>query len=224
MNPVPTVLAAVFGGLSAYQYVLKPYFSRASQLTRELARYPRKSLAELPEGTLGRVVGKAVALDDTLEAPLSGRACLYYTSIVEVSAGKDWKEILREDRAVMFVLDDGSARAIVDPSSCKVVLDFTQTGSSGTFDKPTEREKAFLDAHDTASTHAGGLLNRSLRYREALIEVGGTVAIYGTTTREPDPGRHPEGGYREDAPTQLRMTSSRKQPMIISNNASATRS
>ncbi|HSN25713.1 MAG TPA: hypothetical protein VLT45_05490 [Kofleriaceae bacterium] len=223
MNPVPTVLAVVFGGMTAYQYVLKPYFSRASQLTRELGRYPRMSLAELPEGTLGRVVGKAVALDDTLEAPLSGRPCLYYTSIVEVSDGKDWKEIIREDRAVMFVLDDGSERAIVDPSSSKVVLDFMETGSSGTFDKPTAREQAFLDAHDTASTHAGGLFNRSLRYREAMIEVGGTIAIYGATTREPDPNARPDGGYRGDAPTQLRMTSSRKQPMVISNSASATR-
>ncbi len=223
MNPVPTVLAVAFGGITAYQYILKPYFSRESQLKRELARYPRKTLAELPEGTLGRVVGKAVALDDTLEAPLSGRPALYYTAIVEVSDGKDWKEIVREDRAVMFVVDDGSARAIVDPSSCKVALDFTQTGSSGTLDKPTEREKAFLDAHGTASTHAGGLFNRSLRYREAVIEVGGTIAIYGATTREPDPDARPDGGYRSDAATQLRMTSSRKQPMMISNSASATR-
>lgn len=204
-------------------YFVRHYLAPATKLNRELRNTPRRTLAELPEGTLGRVVGKAVALDDTLEAPLSGRPCLYYTSIVEVSDGKYWKQIVREDRAVMFVLDDGTAKAIVDPSSSKVVLDFEQTGASGTFDKPTEREQAFLDAHDTASTHAGGLFNRSLRYREAVIEVGDTIAIFGATTREPDPDARPEGGYRGDAPTQLRMTSSRKQPMIISNSASATR-
>jgi hypothetical protein len=155
------------------------YLSPANALNRQLRASPRRSLAELPEGTPARVVGKAEPLDDTLEAPLSGRRCLYYTVIVEVSEGRHWKQIVREDRAVMFTLDDGSARAIVDPSRSKVALEFDERSASGTFDNPTEREQAFLDAHKTDSRHAFGLFNRSLRYREAIIAVGETIAIFG---------------------------------------------
>jgi hypothetical protein len=43
------------------------------------------------------------------------------------------------------------------------------------------------------------------------------------TTREPDPDAPPDARYRGDAPTQLRMTSSRKQPMMISDSPLATR-
>ena len=42
-----------------------------------LAATPRRSIAELPDGELARVVGRTAQLDEVLEAPLSGRPCLY---------------------------------------------------------------------------------------------------------------------------------------------------
>lgn len=220
MNLVPAIFAAGAGAVLVYREVHK-YMSPANQLRRQLRDTPRRSLAELPEGTAARIVGRAEAIEDTLEAPLTGRPCLYYTAIVEVSDGKDWREIIREDRAVMFMLDDGSARAIIDPSSSKVALEFDGNSDSGVLDNPNEREQAFLDAHNTAGRRR--VFNRSLRYREAVIEVGETIAIFGAAVREPDPTAQPEAAYRGDAPTRLLMTSSRKQPMIISDSPAATR-
>jgi hypothetical protein len=220
---VNVIAAIVAAGCAAkgFHAGVRWYMSPANQFRRQLRDKPRRSLAELPEGTAARIVGRAEALDDTLEAPLTGRRCLYYTAIVEVSDGKDWREIIREDRAVMFVLDDGSARAIIDPSASKVALEFDGNSDSGVLDNPNEREQAFLDAHATAGKRR--IFNRSLRYREAVIEVGETIAIFGAAVREPDPAGKPEAAYRGAAPTRLLMTSSRKQPMIISDSPAATR-
>jgi len=220
VNLVSAIFAAGAGAVLVYREARK-YMSPANQLRRQLRALPRRSLAELPEGTSARIVGRAEAIDDTLEAPLTGRRCLYYTAIVELSEGNHWREIIREDRAVMFVLDDGSARAIVDPSSSKVALEFDGKSDSGFLDNPNEREQAFLDAHNTPGRRL--VFNRSLRYREAVIEVGETIAIFGAAVREPDPTAQPEAAYRGDAPTRLLMTSSRKQPMIISDSRAATR-
>jgi hypothetical protein len=220
LNPLAIVGMTISGGWMLYRGVRR-YMAPANQLKREIGGLPRRTLAELPEGTPARIVGKADVLEDTLEAPLTGRRCLYYTAIVEVSDGPDWREIVREDRAVMFIIDDGSGRAVVDPRESKVALDFDEESASGTFDKPNEREQAFLDEHKTSSTH--GAFNRNLRYREATIGIGDTIAIFGAAMREPDPTGQPEAAYRGDAPTKLRMTSSRKYPMMISDSAEATR-
>jgi hypothetical protein len=209
-----------FFGVGAW---VRHYTSPTSRLNRELRSCPRRTLAEVPEGTPARIVGKAEVLGDTLEAPLTGRACLYYTAIVEVSEGRKWRQIIREDRALLFLLDDGTARAIVDPSRSKVALEFDGRSASGTFDNPTEREQAFLDANKIASRHGLGLFNRSLRYREAIIGVGETIAIFGAPVREPDPNAAPEAAYRGDAPTRLRMASSPKYPMMISDSPRARR-
>lgn len=219
-NPIAIAGMTISGSVLAYRGIRR-YMSPENQLKRQLRDTPRRTLAELAEGTPARIVGKADALDDVLEAPLTGRTCLYYTAIVEVSEGQNWREIIREDRAVMFTIDDGTARAIVDPSRSKVALDYDGKSSSGTFDKPNERETAFLEAHKTASKH--GLFNRNLRYREATIGVGDTIAIFGAAVREPDPDAQPEASYRGDPPTRLRMTSSPKHPMMISDSPLATR-
>jgi hypothetical protein len=200
------------------------YLSPANKLKRQLRRLPRRTLAELAEGTSAHVTGKAEGLDDPLEAPLSGRRCLYYVAIVAVSKGRSTRQLIREERGVPFILDDGTARAIIDPSGCKAVLDFDSRSSSGTFDNPTPRELAFLLKHG-ASARDGilGYFNRDLHYREAVIEAGERIAIIGEAVREPDPDGTPEAAYRGDAPTRLRMTSSVKQPMIISDIPSVTR-
>lgn len=200
------------------------YFSEANRLKRELKGAPRYSLAELPEATRGRVVGQAQPLDGTLEAPLTGRACLYFVITVEQhhSTGRSryWKTLIREEQGVPFLLRDGTGHAIVDPRSAKVALDVDGRGDSGTFDSPTERESAFLARHGT--TGQGWIFNKRLRYREAVIEIGETVAILGAGVREPDPTAPPQAAYRGDQPTRVRMTSSPRFPLVISDSPDTT--
>ena len=72
-------------------------------------------------------------------------------------------------------------------------------------------------------TGLGTALFESLRYREAMIEVGETVAVLGSGVREPDPNAPPEAAYRGAPPTPLRLTSSPRFPLIISDDPSTTR-
>jgi E3 Ubiquitin ligase len=201
------------------------YFSPARRIKRELRATRRVALRELPESTRARVVGAARIIEGSLEAPLTGRACLYYVVTVEQhhSNGRSsyWKNIIREERGVSFLLDDGTGRAIVDPNAAKVALDVDGRGNSGTFDEPDEREAAFLARHGTSGQ--GWVFNKRLRYREAVIEVGETVAIVGEGVREPDPHAAPEAAYRGEQPTRVRMTSSARFPLLISDSPDTTR-
>ncbi len=196
-------------------------FNPASRLKRQLRGAPRFALAELSEATLGRVVGRAAVLRDQLTAPLTGRACVHYIAKVEQQQGKSWRTIITEERGVPFVLDDGTGRAIVEAQHARIALDFDSRSSSGTFDDPTEIERAFLDKH--GQTGQGWIFNKQLRYREAIIEVGETVAVLGAGTREPDPEAAPPADYRGDQPTLLRLTSSASYPLVISDDPSTTR-
>jgi len=210
--------------LIAGMFLVAWYFSPAARLKRELKATPRMPLRELPESTRARVVGGAHPIDGTLEAPLTGRPCLYYVVTVEQhhSTGRSsyWKQIIKEERGLTFLLDDGTGKAIVDPSAAKVALDVDGKGDSGTFDEPNARESAFLQRHGTNGQ--GWVFNKRLRYREAVIEVGETVAIVGEGVREPDPNAAPEAAYRGDQPTRVRMTSSPRYPLLISDSPDTT--
>lgn len=218
------IFVLVFGGVAVF-VTLAWYFSESQKIKRELKSAPRMSLRELPESTRARVVGAAQPLAQTLEAPLTGRACMYYVVTVEQhhSTGRSsyWKQIIKEEAGVPFVLDDGTGRAIVDPRSARVALDVDGKGDSGTFDEPSAREAAFLQRHGT--TGQGWIFNKRLRYREAIIEVGEQVAILGEGVREPDPDAPPASAYRGDQPTRVRMTSSARYPLLISDNPDTTR-
>jgi hypothetical protein len=147
MDPVTLgcIAGGVIGGISAVGLLAQRRWMASSMRNRRhVAKVPHVALADLQERQLARVVGRAVKLEDLLEAPLS----------------------------------------------------------------------TAFPRH--------GLDDRNLRYREAIIEVGETIAVVGSGVREPDRDAMPEGAYRDAQRTCLRMTSSRKQPMIISDGKKAT--
>jgi hypothetical protein len=201
------------------------YFSDSQKIRRQLRKMAAKPIGQLRDDELGKVVGRARALEAVLTAPLTGRSCVYFTATVEEhrSTGKThyWKTIIKETRGVPFVLEDGSGRAIVDATAARIAIDFDGRSQSGTFDDPTESERAFLARHGEKGQ--GWIFNRRLRYREAVIAEGETIAVLGAGTREPDPDAPPSEAYRGDAPTRLRLTSSPRYPLVISDDASLTR-
>src|SRR4051794_23447777 len=71
------------------------YASPANQIKRKLRDAVTFRIAEMRDGTEGRVIGKARVLTDQLLAPLSGRTCVYYIARVEqyISTGRSghWK-------------------------------------------------------------------------------------------------------------------------------------
>jgi hypothetical protein len=196
------------------------WLNPARRIKRALRAAPTVPIGKLSEGDLGRIVGKARVLDDQLVAPLTGRACVYYIARVQQEdSDDDWKTIIEEEQGVTFVVDDGSGRAIVDPRGGDLALDFDARSRSGTFHDPDEREAAFLAKYGVKSH--GLIFNKRLRYREAVIEIGETVAVLGAGVREPDPTAAP-GGYRDAQPTRLRLAPGRY-PLLVSDDPSTTR-
>lgn len=205
-------------------WLLAWYFSGAQRTKRKLRSAQLWSIGELPESTLGRVIGQVQALDRTLVGPLTGRPCVCYFARVDVrrtiGGTSPWKTIIKESRCVPFRLVDQTGHAIVDPLDAQVALTSERTSSSGTFDDATPAEEAFLAKHGHASK--GRVFNKDLRYTEEIIEIGETIAVLGSGVREGDPTARPPDGYRSPAPTRLRLTGSSRFPLVIGDDPSTT--
>lgn len=194
------------------------YWSDTAQLRRSLREAPRVSIAEAPEGALVRLHGRVVD-GESLQAPLTGRRCVYYVALVEErrQSGKShhWVVRIRETRGVPFVIDDGTGRALVDPTQAQIDVEFDSNERSGTFDDPTPTERAFLDRHSVKGE--GWVFNKTLRYREGVFEVGEQIAVRCLPVREPDPeGVGASRGYRDAPPTRLRVGGSADHPILLS--------
>lgn len=195
------------------------YYSEAATLKRQLRAAKPWPLHELPEDTLGRVIGTAQILGVTMTAPLSGRECVFYEITVTEHHGKSSSRLLTERQGVPFLLVEGHARAIIEPTDAKVVLTQDARASSGTLDPATPTEEAFLNKHGLSSTGWLGF-NRSLTYTEAIIEVGERITVLGAGVREADPDAPPADAYRGMPQTRLRLTSSVTFPLVISDDPS----
>ena len=189
--------------------------------SRRLRRRFRKATAfaidALPEDTVGRITAHAQPLGETLLAPVSGRPCVLWVLEVIENLGEDWpsRRLVREQRGVPFVLDDHGARAIIEPASAVAALVFDHTSKSGgayNADRLQKRVLAEFLAHRDF-THTV-----ELAFHEAIVEVGEKVAVLGSGTREPDPDAPPTAAYREGGRTRLRLTSSEKYPLAITDD------
>lgn len=160
------------------------YFSKEERLKRRLKATRVRLIADLHPGEPARVIGTARLQGAALTAPVSGRTCVYYSAEVRAKRGKHWRTIIREARGLPFLVDDGSGLALVDPQRAEVVLDRDANTRSGTFDDPDAAQQRLLARHGESGQ--GLLFNRSLRYHEAVIEVGERVAVLGAPRHEPD--------------------------------------
>src|SRR6185295_9179905 len=103
--------------------------------------------------------------------------------------------------------------------AARVALDFDSNSTSSTSGDPTAQERAFLERHGARDQ---GWFTKRLRYREAIIAIGETISVLGSGTREPDPQAAP-ADYRGGQPTLIRLTSSPRYPLVISDDPSTTR-
>jgi hypothetical protein len=240
MDPGTVLFAAlsttVVVGTSALAYL-----GSELRLRRMLRRAPRWSLASLPEDTLGRVTGAAHPFEgEQLTAPLTGRPCVYYIALVEQRGRRDgnstqWKRLAVERRGVVFMIEDDGHRAIVDPKQARITIDFdhvyrterlplmvrqpeTSPAAPGLLTEG-ERQAQFLAEHHLVNRDWSKMIE--LCYREAVIEVGEKIAVLGSGIREPDLEARPDGNaYRAMAGTRLRLTGSRRYPLVISDSPS----
>jgi len=242
MDPA-TVLFAALSTTVVAGTSFAAYLGSELRLRRTLRRTPRWSLASLPEDTFGRVTGAAHPFEgEQLAGPLTGRPCVYFIAVVEQRGrrGGDrarWTRLALERRGVAFVLEDGGHRAIVDPRRARITLDFdhvyrterlplavreevpSRTGPGANLLSEGERQGQFLIKHHLDTRDWSQMIE--LRYREAVIEVGEKIAVLGSGIREPDLEARSDGdAYRAMGGSRLRMTGSRRYPLVISDDPS----
>jgi len=203
--------------------VLAIFFNADARIKRAIRKAPRTDIADFPQHGAAKIVGTIRMLDDSLRAPLSGRVCTYYEATVEEyrRRGKhsSWVNIIIETDGTPFLIEDSTGRALVDPRGARVALVVDGTSKSGTFDDATPQEEEFLQRHNRKSQ--GWFLNKSLRYREGVLEIGETVTVFGAGIREADPDAvNDAGGYRGMAPTRIRLGGSSKSALMISDDPS----
>jgi hypothetical protein len=141
--------------------------------------------------------GRAIALAERASAPFSLRDCLAYEAWVDEPGLFGRVIVAREQRATAFALDDGT---IVEHTE-QVRARLEDCFDSGHLREPGEALRYFLARH--GRTHVDFLgLNRTLRYREAIVSPGDLVYVRGHPFWRPCAQGVTTGGYR-DAPRQL---------------------
>lgn len=146
----------------------------------------RRGLVEVE----GRI--RAVDQGQVLLAPLSGRACVYYSFVVEEGVqrtsgtGKNrrtrtvWVNRVRDVGRRAFVLDDGTGTVRVDLERAEVGLAVDAGGGSGFLNNPTPAFEQALQRYRVASS--GLVFNKSLRYRETVLCPDDPLYALGTFT------------------------------------------
>ncbi|MDC0716992.1 GIDE domain-containing protein [Nannocystis bainbridge] len=182
--PILVVAAALIVGAG-----LSFALSNDARTRRTLKRRPLTPIRGLREGEVARVSGRVVAGERVLQAPLSGRASVYYLATVDQETGRNyWREVAREERYVDFSIDDGTGRLQVVTSVPRVAVVRDLHTRSGTFDDASEIEEAFLRRHELKSVNMIGL-NIAIRYEEGVIEPGEEVTVLGLVRAEIRDGR-----------------------------------
>lgn len=193
-------------------------FGRDARINRLLRDSPEVMIRDFPDGGTGRITGQLRYVADPIYAPISGRECAFYEVIVEEHKNDDWTVVIREILGTDFAVVDQSGEALVRMGNAEIVVVKDVHLRSGTFNDASEAMEALLARHHRSSQ--GVIFNRSLRYKEGVLEEGEEVAVLSRGMREPDPNPKASAGpYREMA-TRLVMVSGKEHPLYASDDPS----
>lgn len=199
------------------------YYGKKNVILRELKKTDKKPIHRIQQNEYVKIIGKATGGNKPLIAPISGRKCLCYYVLVEKKGNKHWHEYIVEERFQDFFLDNQGERAIIKPRSVhfdfrKLFFEIDHQDSSGTFNDAKPNLERFLKKHGKESEGIFGF-NKTLRYREGIIEVGETIAIKGVA--EWKTLKEPIEGYSYSKILTLKGTANKK--LIITDYHEATR-
>jgi hypothetical protein len=207
------------------------WFSPHQRVLRAIRGVPRVPIPEAVEGSIVRIVGRVRGGDAVLSAPISGRPCAHYDVLVEeyVRRGKrgHWRTVVHEIQSCDFTLEGDQGAALVRTTVLEGAVLRDHRRSSGFLNDASPSLDALLARHGRSSTGLFGM-NRSLRYREGVLEPGEEVAVVGLATwvSDPEPGRPVTGAigggqYRESArPRRLEIRAGNS-PVRVSDDPKA---
>jgi hypothetical protein len=204
-------IAVVAGGTALRARERRSPNAKMRRLLREM---PRVKIGDFPESQVGCTVGRTRLLEQSpmLEAPLTGRPCLFYIVEVELQAGRTWRLIARERAGSAFIIQDATGRAVIEPAEARldIAFDFVDF----VWNNPRQREHAFLLR--VQPTLVGVLFTNQVRFREAIIGVDELVSVLGAGVREADPLAPPTESYRGEPKTRLRFSSAPEAELLVS--------
>lgn len=182
-----------------------------------MRRAPRFEIATMPENTFGKLVGVVrPSRQRLIEAPFSGRLCVYYEASLDLMDGSALvRTLVTEQEGIPFVLADAAGgRAFVDPAHAFLSTEIDHVAQATRALCP-DRARALIARHPRLERKL--LPDDELRFREAILEVDERIAVFGGGVREPDPDADP-ASYREGAATRLCLGGSERFPLFLSDD------
>jgi hypothetical protein len=209
--------AVALNGWLFARYVLGhlgPHVIEPWRVRRRHDRVTIRSIGELRENEIGRMIGRVAALEGSLTAPLSGRRCVYYAVVVEQHLRNgSWRECFTAREGVAFALADRTGRAIIHPGNARTALAFDHAARVRWRDDLTLEQSTLLARH--SFQREGWGFNKTLRFHESVIQVDAAISVVGAGIREPAPSPPGMSGYRDPLPTQLHVSNSAAAPLSI---------
>ncbi len=185
------IIPLIFLGIAAVIGAVSFFFSDKLKVMRELNAQKATPIANFKHAQIGKIVGRVKKVNLILNAPLSGRPCVFYQVIVEqkVSSGKStsWKKIIHDQKAVNFMVTDGATDALIELEKVNAYLVKDVNLKSSTWSPASRKLELYLRQHKTSSSTFLG--QKTLRYKEGILHIGETVAVkgQGLWELEPDP-------------------------------------
>ena len=214
------VLAGVVAGLTT-----RVLYSRDRRIKRALKRVKPTPIRDARDGKVVKIVGELVFAGRSLPAPLSQRACAYYSIRVEEyrshgTRGGHWRQIVREDKGLDFYLRDETGVALVRiaPEGAyfpALVWDRKARTSPIISDDPELAR--FLG--ERGMSVEGTFFRKNLRAYEGVLEAGERVAVGGLARWVPDPDA--AGGNYRETPKRLVLEASDALPLFFSDDPDA---
>lgn len=183
-----------------------------TEVSSVMAWWPFRSepSSQIADGTIAVITGIVRPVGPLLEAPLTGRPAVAYTSIariadrrIKMSYGLRHLITADESRAVPFDLETADRVIRVDVTEVDLAI-----AALPSVPRHFERERAFLD-----KLARGSIDVRLSMFEERCLEPGASVQVRGLAVAEADPASG-EHGFR-DAATRFRIIASDKHPVRI---------
>jgi hypothetical protein len=210
--------APAASGAAAYLY--QQYFGSEAIMRRSLGKAARVRVADVPDGAVVKLVGRAQAVGRPLHSPARGQPCFFFETVVyepgeraaEEGSGFAWRERARETKSTDFLVEDETGRALVRAASWlvvssnrRVVTDFAPSDGA-----PPELVALLERRGLLRPSAAGGPL--PLRAVESVLAPGDRVEVIGLARWGLDPDA---AGYRA-GPKRLALEVPPDGPLLAS--------
>lgn len=157
-------------------------FSKKNKILRELKKSPSKPINTVKEKEYVRLHGVVESVDEPLIAPLSKRPCVYYHIIVERKGDKSWHTVINDLKYSDFYLASGGEKARIrahDKRALMFHLVVDHNKRSGWSTEPSAAMTSYLKSQGYDGKTWLFNTNKTLRYKEAVLEPGEQVAVKG---------------------------------------------